>query len=345
MCVDAIALIPGSRRLRPEIGSQLPPLWDLSKIERSDRLQEKYVFGGKDEQLVAFTNGQDITFVRTNLARITRGGHGGVLKSQDDIEEAFRKLNAILDEISVCEGPALWKLSSIELGWNLGQAFRDLETLAMGSRTEWVRKRPVHIAGEKVLFKGAVFEAKFYNKALIMYRCGELAYPNLPISRIEVTLRGYKLKEVSGAASFVPEPFLSFANFRRWFRTSILSFENVAPLPTSEPISVTDRLLYVAIAQGWAGAKIGGMTPLEFVLQRASAATRRNWERKSRKMGVSFFHKNLVDLFPEGDWDEPVECGDLLVPRLESAGVPFRMRPDLVQDLSTPDDNEACASW
>lgn len=350
MCVDALQVIPASRRLIAGIKDKLPPFWTFQATEEKGSnttdvtlTGAKLVYGRKD--VVVFARSDEVSLVCANLARLYRGGHGGVLSSQEDVCGAFQKLRSLLDQISHCGGPPLWKLRSIELGWNIGQRFRDVEAVALSSQTSWVRNPLDHTRGRKVTFNGENVKAKFYNKALIMYRCNELADPNWPISRVEFTLRGKKLKEVIGAGTFVPEAYLSFANLKRWFFDCVRSFENAVPIHAEVPTSIPERLLYGAAVMGIDGQRIHGMTPFEFAVHKAPPSTRRYWKKKYDGMVISVKGRRVIDFFPESDLGEPVECGDLLQPRPHSSpGVPFRFVFEAWRKIEDDEDDDEAAA-
>lgn len=233
-----------------------------------------------------------------NLARLVHGGsHGGVIDSQKTVEHAFRELTRLLDEISVRDNPNRpdrFKFIYLELGWNILHNYKDLERRLLNAKHPWVRRTVNVIPGEGLTFPGKEFGLKIYDKSRLLKHCREIAGDVPNVTRIEVVIRGKKLKTVMGGGEFRLPP--TFEECWAWFLSALyrMQFKPLKEPATRKSNNPFAELCARALNDGYLPL---GMNPVDFVLRDASKSTRRRFKRSVAEIQLSLSPWSWRDFF------------------------------------------------
>lgn len=119
------------------------------------------------------SEGDMIKSVEVNLSRLLHGHHGGLIKNDAEVAEAWRRLEAALDEISFVPSPVpRWTPYRIDVGWNFESEFAAFTAPLMSAKHPWVRRTPFLIDRTTLWWKGCSrgFQLRVYDKSKMM-RC------------------------------------------------------------------------------------------------------------------------------------------------------------------------------
>ncbi|TSJ76776.1 hypothetical protein [Rariglobus hedericola] len=249
-----------------------------------------------------------VTSVEVNWSRLLHNGHHGFLiKSQQEIDAAWDLMIAKLNEISRClDAVDTFKVTSIELGWNFLHSLDDFTNRARLSKHDWVHADPGKGPFRQLVFRGSEFQLSLYDKKSFLRKCREIDQGYEDVMRVEATLSGRKLSEVTGLSK-TPISRLSFSDMCQWLR------ECMAPLSHSKAVTYSpgntlDVLAHICAHNDSQGLDLDGIKHVDFVAKNMTPRTASRFRKAVRtKVQFNAGRFSWRNLFPDDGWPSAVE--------------------------------------
>ena len=262
-----------------------------------------YIFGDNLIRVMMICG--TITSVEVNLALLLFGDHGHLLKSDAEIIAALALLEEMLDQISIKRNPATkqtWIFKSIELGWNFPGPFSFFEARVAPARHRWVRRPAQLTRGQAFKFDGENFALKFYDKGRLLKRCGEGGSSTAPMTRVEVVLKGKKLREVTGLNG--PVETISFADACSWLRHCVELLDVPDAVKTAGEV---DRLAELCLLADRDRYFPNGRRVFDLLTDGACAKSAYRLRKRMAALQPMLDQWKWSNLFPANSWPPPHE--------------------------------------
>ncbi|MEY2428874.1 MAG: hypothetical protein QOJ40_1759 [Verrucomicrobiota bacterium] len=275
----------------------LPPGWSLKAFadtawgasQAETRHTHRYLHVGTG--LTAAGAGEEIKHVKCSLPHVLFGTNGKLIKNAAELHEAERRVDDILDEISVLQTGSHY-YTRVDLVWQfLGDAelFKIAHRQARHTR---IRKDAGQYDGESMYWRGSNLKIRIYDKGK------ELKLKRRDAVRVEVELHGRLLKELLGDGSHLRT--LDFDRAYQAYREIMLGF-----CPADVPrVSDLVELLATGEAFDWSA---NGVSVFELWKHGKNPEHIHRVQKHIAALRPRFFNLDWAKLLPADGPPEPVE--------------------------------------